>query len=46
MSTKTAVITGAGSGIGYAVAAAFVREGANVVLEDLSVMAANTPSNP
>ena len=32
MSTKTAVITGAGSGIGYAVAAAFVREGANVVL--------------
>ena len=32
MSMKTAVITGAGSGIGYAVAAAFVREGANVVL--------------
>ena len=32
MSTKTAVITGAGSGIGYAVAAAFVREGTNVVL--------------
>ena len=30
--TKTAVVTGAGSGIGYAVAEAFVREGANVVL--------------
>ncbi len=30
--TKTAVITGAGSGIGYAVAEAFVREGTNVVL--------------
>ena len=32
MSTKTALITGAGSGIGYAVAEAFVREGTNVVL--------------
>ena len=32
MSTKTAVITGAGSGIGYAVAEAFVRDGINVVL--------------
>ncbi len=30
--TKTAVITGAGSGIGFAVAEAFVREGTNVVL--------------
>ena len=30
--TKTAVVTGAGSGIGYAVAEAFVREGTNVVL--------------
>ncbi len=29
---KTAVITGAGSGIGFAVAEAFVREGTNVVL--------------
>ncbi len=30
--TKTAVITGAGSGIGFAVAEAFVGEGTNVVL--------------
>ncbi len=36
MSTKTAVITGAGSGIGYAVAEAFVREGTNVVLNGRS----------
>ena len=32
MNTKTAVITGAGSGIGYAVAEAFLREGTKVVL--------------
>ncbi len=32
MSTKTAVITGAGSGIGYAVAEVFVGESMNVVL--------------
>jgi NAD(P)-dependent dehydrogenase (short-subunit alcohol dehydrogenase family) len=31
-STKTIIITGAGSGIGFAVADAFVREGAYVVL--------------
>ena len=30
--TKTAVVTGAESDIGYAVAEAFVREGTNVVL--------------
>ena len=36
MRTKTAVITGAGSGIGYAVAEAFVREGSNVVLNGRS----------
>ena len=30
--SKTAVITGAGSGIGFAVAKAFVQQGANVVL--------------
>ena len=29
---KTAVVTGAGSGIGYAIADAFVRQGTNVVL--------------
>ncbi|MPY66384.1 SDR family oxidoreductase [Deinococcus sp. SDU3-2] len=32
---KTALVTGAGSGIGQAVALAFAREGANVVLTDL-----------
>ena len=32
MSSKTAVITGSGSGIGYAIAEAFIREGTNVVL--------------
>ncbi len=32
MSTKTAVITGASSGLGYSVAEAFVGQGANVVL--------------
>ncbi len=32
MNTKTAVITGAGSGIGYSVAEAFLRQGDNVVL--------------
>jgi NAD(P)-dependent dehydrogenase (short-subunit alcohol dehydrogenase family) len=33
---KTAVITGAGSGMGKAMAELFVREGANVLLADLS----------
>jgi NAD(P)-dependent dehydrogenase (short-subunit alcohol dehydrogenase family) len=33
---RVAVITGAGSGIGAAMAALFVREGANVVLADIS----------
>ena len=33
---KTAVITGAGSGIGYAVAEAFVQDGTNVVLNGRS----------
>ena len=32
MSAKTAIISGAGSGIGYAIAEAFIREGSNVVL--------------
>ena len=32
MTTKTAVITGASSGLGFSVAEAFVRQGANVVL--------------
>ena len=34
--TKTAIITGAGSGIGLAVAHTFVREGTNVVLNGRS----------
>jgi NAD(P)-dependent dehydrogenase (short-subunit alcohol dehydrogenase family) len=33
---KTAIITGAGSGMGKAMAELFVREGANVVLADIS----------
>ena len=34
--TQTAVITGAGSGIGFAVAEAFIGQGANVVLNGRS----------
>ena len=48
--TKTAVITGAGSGIGFATAEAFVRQGANVVLngrsEDKLVSAAAKLGHP
>jgi NAD(P)-dependent dehydrogenase (short-subunit alcohol dehydrogenase family) len=47
---KTAIITGAGSGIGFAVAEAFVREGANAVLngrnEDKLVQAATQIGQP
>lgn len=38
---KTALITGAGSGIGRAVAERFVREGARVIVADLDAKAAN-----
>ena len=45
--TKTVVITGASSGIGFAVADAFVQQGANVVLngrnEDKLARAAAQP---
>lgn len=34
---RTAVITGGAQGLGYAIAEAFVKEGANVVLGDLNV---------
>ena len=34
---KVAVITGAGRGIGAAIASAFVREGASVVLAELDI---------
>ena len=40
MSGKTAIITGAGSGIGEAAALAFAREGANVVVADINPEAA------
>lgn len=36
MNTKTAVVTGGGSGIGFAVAEGFLRSGANVVLNGRS----------
>jgi NAD(P)-dependent dehydrogenase (short-subunit alcohol dehydrogenase family) len=36
LSGKTAIVTGAGSGIGRAVALAYAREGANVVVSDIA----------
>ena len=38
---KTALVTGAGTGIGYAVAARFAREGARVVVADRAAAAAD-----
>jgi NAD(P)-dependent dehydrogenase (short-subunit alcohol dehydrogenase family) len=42
---KTALITGAGTGIGYAVAARFAREGARVVIADRDADAAQRASD-
>ncbi|KAA9108139.1 SDR family NAD(P)-dependent oxidoreductase [Microbacterium rhizomatis] len=39
---KTALVTGAGTGIGYAVAARFAREGARVVIADRDAEAASS----
>jgi 3-oxoacyl-[acyl-carrier protein] reductase len=36
LDARTAVITGGAQGLGYAIAEAFVKEGANVVLGDLN----------
>ncbi len=38
---KTAIVTGSGRGIGFGIAEAFAREGANVVINDMSIENAN-----
>jgi NAD(P)-dependent dehydrogenase (short-subunit alcohol dehydrogenase family) len=38
---KTAIVTGSGRGIGFGIATAFAREGANVVINDMSLDNAN-----
>lgn len=42
---KTAIVTGAGSGMGQAIAAAYAREGAAVVLADINLDAAQSAAN-
>ena len=44
LSEKTAIVTGAASGIGRGIALKFAEEGANVVANDLSLMAAESVS--
>ena len=39
---KVAIVTGAASGIGKAIAERYAREGANVVIADLNIDAANS----
>ena len=39
---KTAIVTGAASGIGLGIATAFVREGARVLLTDIDTAASET----
>jgi 3-oxoacyl-[acyl-carrier protein] reductase len=42
LSNKTAIVTGAGSGFGAAIARAYIAEGAKVVLADINLEAART----
>ena len=42
---RRAIITGAGSGIGQAIAGRFIAEGANVLLADIDTKAAQTASD-
>jgi NAD(P)-dependent dehydrogenase (short-subunit alcohol dehydrogenase family) len=41
LENKTAIVTGAGSGIGRAIALMYAREGANVVVSDISEKGGN-----
>jgi NAD(P)-dependent dehydrogenase (short-subunit alcohol dehydrogenase family) len=41
LKNKTALITGGGRGIGYAIAQRFAREGCNIVIADLEIKAAD-----
>lgn len=45
LSGKVAIVTGGGSGMGAAIARAYVREGANVVVADINLEAAQATAN-